>query len=98
MSGSYTEVISETELLGYRTRVLKARECFLLLGRGSRQKAASELYLNPTRLSNILTCKYVDFPALLKIEIWLRGQEYPEGILVELPQEPLKRYALLEAR
>jgi hypothetical protein len=86
MSIAADGIISESELLDYRRRVVKVRELFLILGRGTRQRAAYELHISPTRIGYVLIARHIDPLLLDKLEGWVCEQEYPADVAVELPQ------------
>ena len=83
------DIISVEEFSAYRDRVIKAREEFILRGRGSRNACSFDIRIHASRIRGILTAKQYDLPLLEKVEEWLEKNP-PIDLIIADTEEDLK--------
>lgn len=75
-------ILSIEEFISYRERIVKLREKFLLMGRGSRARCSYDISISATRIGFVLTARHYDPVLLGKIESWMSTQELPQDIYI----------------
>ena len=71
------EVLSPAEAAAYTKRLLKVRARFEKRGYGSKQHAAFDLRIPPSRLSGVLNQRELNPTMLDQLEAWIEANPIP---------------------